>query len=256
MVLLKVLTEAWKSFLVIPRGVICDLLIKEQAKAKLNIPVINMVAIILNGQLPITPAAFSEFRPLLLLHMQESSKPLFTVAALTMGLLLARATETGLDLAVVGQATDAVRQLLTDMMSREKDKFVTVLHQLSKSYTAVLPIFMARILFLIPTLPATIKVHALDVLLAGGEFLQHPFVELKACGLYSWIKDRYAKKQVTFSVTILHCVNMNVSSGFLFFKDVRHSGKSHVFTFVEGTRVKWTKIMYSIAAFIGIEATL
>ena len=191
MVLLKVLSEAWKSLLTIPRGTISALLNKEKAKAKQNIPVINMVAIIINAQLPVTAASFSEFRTLLLLHMHESSKPLYTVAAFTMGLLLARATEADLDRELVESAVEATWQLLSGIMANEKDKFVAVLHQLSKSYTDILPAFQARVCFLIPTLPGNIKAHALDVLLAGADFMADPFVELKTCGLFSWIKDRY-----------------------------------------------------------------
>ncbi|OWA49909.1 DNA-dependent protein kinase catalytic subunit [Hypsibius exemplaris] len=188
--LLKVLTEAWKAQLEIPpRGTIPDLLIKDKTKAKLNIPVINIIAIILNAGLPLTAGSFEEFLKILMLHLQESSKPLYSVSGLTLGLLFSRAEGAGIAGETIEAGVEALRQFLSGIVATDRDKFVAVLHQASKSYPAIVAVFQARILFLMPTLPGVIKAHGLDVLLAGADAMADPYRDFKSCGIFACLKD-------------------------------------------------------------------
>ena len=68
---LKLMTEKWKPLLESPhKHTISGLLVTEKSKAKENIPVMNIVAILLDAHLPLTISAFEEYRKILGLHMK------------------------------------------------------------------------------------------------------------------------------------------------------------------------------------------
>lgn len=68
------MAEKWKPLLESPpKHTISSLLTNDKTKAKENIPVINIVAILLDANLPLTVTAFEEYRRILGLHMKVST---------------------------------------------------------------------------------------------------------------------------------------------------------------------------------------
>ncbi|GAU90192.1 DNA dependent Protein Kinase catalytic subunit [Ramazzottius varieornatus] len=192
----RLMAEKWKPLLESPpKHTISSLLTNDKTKAKENIPVINIVAILLDANLPLTVTAFEEYRRILGLHMKESSKPLYRVAALVMGLLIARAIDIKLDKTHVDSTVDEVRALLTAKQDSNKDQFIETMHQVSRSYPKIVKDYLNRIFFVLPTLFGPAKAKCLEILLSAVDDIEHPFIEFKERDLLNALKYNDEKIQ-------------------------------------------------------------
>lgn len=170
-------------------GIVTSLLTNDPTKAKLNIAAINVIAISLDA-LPFTMHVFEEYRRILVLHLKTSSKPVYTVAAVTLGLLLSRASESGCDENKIGPVVAEVDLLLMAAQDKDKDKFLSVVHEMQKSYRKIGQRHWIRISYMVPLFHGDIKARCLEIFIGSAQSFEDPFKEAQSAKLNECLSDR------------------------------------------------------------------
>ena len=115
---------------------------------------------------------------------------MYRVAALIMGLLISRALETKLEKTAIDSTADEVRALLSTKQDANKDQFIEIMHQVSRSYPKIVKDYLNRIFFLLPTLFGDVKAKCLEILLVAVEDIQDPYLEFKSREMLNLLKDK------------------------------------------------------------------